>query len=146
MSAPSHTVLGMYHPWRDLRGRGAVALRWSSLPSPLRAVTDGACVWMHDRLSQAERRSVLTHELVHLDAGDETCQPEAVERAVDQEAARRLVALDALVDALLWSQDETEMAEELWVDVPTLVARIEGLTEAERDHVEAALARREEAL
>ena len=134
----------MYHPWRDLRARAHLSLRWAVLP--LLAVTDGASIYMDSRQSQRQRRSTLTHELVHLDRGDTTCQSSRVERAVEAEAARRLIPLDALVDALLWSQDETEMAEELWVDVPTLVARIEGLTEAERDHVEAALARREEAL
>ena len=136
----------LYHPWRDLRRREHLVLKWEHLPRPLLAVTDGARVWMDPRQGQARRRSTLAHELVHLDRGDTACQPARVEREVEEEAARRLIPLRRLVDALLWSQDEGELAEELWVDRSIVRARLDGLTEGERDEVEAAMDHREEAL
>ena len=48
--------------------------------------------------------------------------------------ARRalLVALDALVDAVVWSRHTCEVASELWVDVPVLVALVRSLSGRER--------------
>jgi hypothetical protein len=101
---------------------------------------------MDTRLTQAERRTALAHELVHLEYGHEGCQDARTEAWVHQEAARWLVPLPRLVDALVWSLSEVEAAEELWVTPDLVRARLEGLTEGERDQVEAAVDRREEAL
>lgn len=140
-------MTGLYHPWRDLRAREHVSVAWTrSLPRGVRAVAHGDALLMDAGQMQAERRSTLAHELVHLDRGDAECQPARVEREVEEEAARRLIPIDHLIDALLWSQDEHELSEELWVDRAIVRARLEGLTDAERDEVEAAMDRREEAL
>lgn len=60
---------------------------------------------------------------------------------VEQIAARRLVSLDALVDAVRWCGTESlaELAEHLWVDVTAVRARLTALTELERRVVEAAI-------
>lgn len=107
---------------------------------------DRRTIWVDPGLSQAERRSTIAHELVHAERGDESCaavsdwHEQKQERAVDQEAARRLITLEQLVDALLWTRDLGELAEELWVDVETLRTRLAHLHPAEKHYVRRRLA------
>ena len=54
------------------------------------------------------------------------------EETVERIAARRLIALDHLVDVLRWTRSTREVAAELWVDVPMLQALGRSLTDAER--------------
>lgn len=87
------------------------------------------------RLSAAQRRCTLAHELVHIERGPVPRDPWLAAReeaAVEAEAARRLIPLDALAGALAWSRRPDEVAEELWVDVQTLAVRIGGLSDVER--------------
>lgn len=65
------------------------------------------------------------------------------ERAVQREASRRLITINALIDALRWSRDEYELAEELWTDVDTVRTRLANLSAAERRFIDAELDRRE---
>ncbi|RYE40916.1 MAG: hypothetical protein EOP24_39105 [Hyphomicrobiales bacterium] len=100
-------------------------------------------------LRQRQRRAVLVHELTHLDRGpvadcDHLAGKE--EATVERMASERMIELDALVHALLWSQDEHELAEELWCDVATVRDRIASLTFHERAWVEAEIDRREATL
>src|SRR6478735_535230 len=71
-------------------------------------------IWLDAGLSSAERRCTLVHELVHAERGDVPCGHPLLdrrqERRVEREAARRLVALEALADAVRWSRDEHEVA------------------------------------
>lgn len=87
------------------------------------------------RLSAAQRRCTLAHELVHVERGPVPADPWLAAReeaAVEAEAARRLIGIDALADALAWSSQPAEIADELWVDVQTLMVRVGGLSVAER--------------
>lgn len=68
----------------------------------MRGLTDGRVIWMDPRLTQVQRRCTIAHEAVHCERGVPADARE--ERAVEVIAARRLVALDALVDALVWSR------------------------------------------
>lgn len=137
----------MYHPWRHLRELSYVGVFWRDrLPDD----DLGQCLHEHDavvmsrRQTQAERRSTITHELIHLERGRPCVGFEGhEERLVEREAARRLIPLEALIDALRWSQDEHELAEELWVDVDTVKIRLRHLTPAERRFISAELDRRE---
>ena len=122
-----------YHPWRNLRDLTNIDLIFTSLPPPLHSVTDGRRIWMHDRLLQVERRCAIAHELVHIEHGDMCAQSEAVERAVRGEVAQRLVPFDRLVDAVRWSHDQFEVADELWVTPAVLADRIGTLTRDELD-------------
>lgn len=93
-----------------------------------------------DHLSQDERHACLTHELVHLDRGDQCTAGGGLlelkrEHAVEREAARRLIPLERLAAALLWGRDEHELAQELGVDVHTFRVRMDHLTDAEREHL-----------
>lgn len=58
------------------------------------------------------------------------------ERRVPARAVRSLITLEARTDALLWSQDEHELADELWVDVETVRGRLHSLTQGEKDYID----------
>ena len=108
-------------------------------------ILDGAHAWYYDRLRaivmdsrlpQVERRSVLAHELGHVIRGDVPCGEEILdcrqENVVDQWAARKLIPLEALADALRWSHDAHEVADCLWVTVDLLEVRMRHLHPSER--------------
>ncbi|QRY64487.1 hypothetical protein JVX90_00010 [Gordonia sp. PDNC005] len=87
-----------------------------------------------------ERRSTLSHEIGHVERDclvpiDPVLHARE-EATVERIAARRLVNVDALVDALRWSRHAPEIAHELWVDVPMLKAFIASLTPAERARID----------
>lgn len=135
----------MWHPWRHLSTDHAhLEVRFTDLPDGLLGYTDLArgVVVLDKRLTQVERRCTLTHELEHVHRGPVPADPALAareEHTVDQLAARRLVSLRDLIDALLWSQHEHEVADELWVDVPTLRTRLADLAAHEREAITARL-------
>jgi hypothetical protein len=61
------------------------------------------------------------------------------ERIVDEIAARRLITLPQLVDGLRWTRELHQLAEHLWVDVPTLRTRMATLDPIEVTELEHAL-------
>lgn len=94
-------------------------------------------------LNQAGRRCALTHELIHAEARDD-CIPSSwltdkYEHDVDRQAAIRLITLEALISALLWTHNPDELAEELHVDADTLHVRLAHLSRAERGAIAARL-------
>lgn len=106
------------------------------MPERLRGVTrwEDKTVWVRKGLSQADRRSVIEHERQHILRGPGGLRhPE--ERAVRAETARHLITLPALAEALKWSLDETELADELWVSVSVVRCRLDGLTQVEKDWI-----------
>ncbi|MFE3105975.1 hypothetical protein [Nocardia tengchongensis] len=58
-------------------------------------------------------------------------------------AAKRLIPLSALTDALMWVSPDNQyaLAEQLWVDMPTLRIRLRHITAAEVQYVNAELDR-----
>lgn len=86
-----------------------------------------------------ERRCTIAHELVHDERRifpvDRVLRARE-ELRVERIAARRLIALERLVDALVWTRRTEEVAEELWVDVPMLVALVQSLTDTERTWID----------
>ena len=130
----------MDHPWRRLRDRPDWLLEWDMLPPGLMGSTchRRRVITLDLRLSQAERRCTIAHELEHVERGPMPSDPilaareeESIERAV----ARRLVTIRALGDALAWAHTLDEAAEELWVDVATLEARLRSLHPAEHAYL-----------
>lgn len=99
-------------------------------------------VWLAHGLLQRERRDTLTHELVHLERGAPVAGFEDhEEHAVDAEVARRLIPIGALCDALRWTRDVTELAEELDCAEDSVRLRLATITDpAEVAAVAAALA------
>lgn len=116
------------HPWRDLRRLAHVAVHFGELRPGVWGSTDGDHrIWLDRRLGQVERRCTLAHELEHLRRGHDGCQDETTERAVHAAAARYLLPDPRVIaDALVWARgDVTAAADELWVDEPTLRARLD---------------------
>jgi len=94
-------------------------------------------------LGWRSRRSVLAHELVHIELGHRRSGLPWFDRRQERDAidtaARRLIHVEELAGALLWSQDEYELAEELDVDVGTVRTRLAGLTATEKDYIDSRL-------
>ena len=133
----------MWHPWRRLRALTNVDLSWRPLAGLLGATDGRDRIVMDPRQSQAQRRCTVAHELAHLDLGHGGgCSP-VEERAARALAARWLIDMPDLLAALAWTEHLDELADELWVDVDTLLARLDGLTASERAQV-AELAQRVE--
>lgn len=121
------------HPWRVLRDDWPhVDLHYATLPDGTWGLSDGHTIWLDEGLSQAERRCTLMHELVHLERGEHSCQDEATEEAVHALVARRLIPWALLASAVVWAEDILELADELWVDVETVEARLAHLHPSER--------------
>lgn len=138
----------MWNPWRHLRDQlaGVTVHTHHRLPAGTMGLARGDIMWLCRDLTQAERRCTLAHEIIHLERGPAppagTWWAEREERAVHRAAARRLITLCELVDALLWAEHTDELAEELWVDSATVTALTESLTPAERAWVETEMNRR----
>ena len=109
-----------------------VVVEWIRPHPRAPGATNGAdVIWLDPRLSQVERRCVLTHELVHLEYGHRGCQPPAVEHVVRVRTAERLVELEDLAAAVKWTVDPDELAEELWVTPMVLQDRVAALSASE---------------
>lgn len=132
------------HPWRRLRELAHVTLIWADLGPHLLGLTDHATatVVLNRGLSQAQRRCTIAHELTHVERGPVPGWLTArEEREVDKVVARQLLPdVEAVGEALAWAHTLVEAADELWVDEPTLRARLEHLHPAERGHLRRRLA------
>lgn len=106
----------------------------TDLPINVLGFLSGDTIVMQRKQSQVERRTTLTHELIHHERGDDRCDGRD-EEYVRQETARRLITLDSLADALRWSTDVHEMADHCWVDVDVMLTRLDHLHPAERAYL-----------
>lgn len=130
----------MHHPWRRLRDDYPDwAVVWCELDGQLAYVDwDVKAIYMDRRLTQAERRSTVCHELFHLDRGPAPDDPVLVAReelAVERLAARALIPLRPLGEALAWSRFAPVVADVLWVDEQLLDARLDHLHPSERAYL-----------
>jgi hypothetical protein len=136
----------MFHPWRTLRALSHVTLLWhDGGPAGLTNFCRHT-ISLRRGLTQVERRCTLAHELHHIARGPFLDVNRAKEElAVDREAARQLIDVRALGEALAWAHNYAEAAEELWVDRGTLEARIHHLHPAERAYLRHRLADKDHA-
>lgn len=104
-----------------------------------------AAVWPRRRLilidhdmPAADQRSHLAHEIAHLDLAhsDPICEGKE-ERSADLLAARRLLAIDDLADALCWALCDEEVADVLNVTADVVTVRIQNLTPDEKAYIRA---------
>lgn len=128
--------MGGTNPWRELRERAEVELRWLDMPDGVRGAwwieSGRRVIALSHRLRRRERNAVLMHELVHDERG--IAYPPGTPRAlvakeealVDRITTERLVPrsellefVRALLDADGWVT-ALEVAEEF--DVPVDVA------------------------
>jgi Zn-dependent peptidase ImmA (M78 family) len=132
-----------YCPWKDLASREDVTFGITRLPLGQGWwLPDERAIVLDDRLDHTERRTVLAHELVHVDHDDHNCAHDGPdgprigrrrELVADRIAATRLISIDQLADALAWSRAPEEAAAELDVTLPMLRRRLASLTAGERD-------------
>lgn len=140
-----------YNPWRTLARLPHVTLGITRLPAGRGWwLPSEQAIVLDDRLGQAERRSVLEHELQHAIAGDERCDgPDGPrlelrqERRADDRAARALIDLHVLADTLAWALGPEEVAEALHVTEHMVRVRVRGLTDQEKQHIDSRLRARE---
>lgn len=145
MSPVGSTVRVMpYHPWRRLRALTDIQVMWWRVPGTLGLTNGVDRIVLNPDQSQVERRCTLAHELAHIELGHRGGCVAKHESQARRLAARRLIKVEHLADALLWSQNRHEVAEVLWVDVDTLDTRLAHLHPAERHYITQRLAAREE--
>lgn len=122
------------HPWAWLRQHRHIEVVWRPLDGCLGATDGVSTIWLDPSQLQVERRCTLVHELVHLHRGHTAEVSEAEERRVAHTAARWLLpSIEGVADALAWSGGHLgEAADDLWVDEPTLRARLDGMSRRER--------------
>lgn len=128
----------MWHPWRAIRARSDITVRWADLDGRLGTWHNGTrTMTLNKRQGQAQGRVTATHELVHAERGHHGCQPDLVEAAVCREVARRHVPIYALADAVLFygETNTAALAEELWCDEDTITTRLLYLHPAERGYL-----------
>ena len=99
--------MSRYHPWRDARRRRHLSIEFvDDLPDGVRGRITGDKIEMNRHMLGDERRCTISHELVHderrIFPADRVLRARE-ELRVERIAARRLIALDRLVDALVWS-------------------------------------------
>lgn len=93
---------------------------------------------LDERLSPIERLCTLAHEVQHVLADDSGCGQgmewfdQRQETRADEAAARKLITVQQLADVELFGKTLAEVAERLWVDVPTLDVRRGLLTDDEK--------------
>lgn len=130
------------HPWRWLRRLPHIDVQWADLPGDLMGYADFTTqtITLDKSLTQAERRVTCWHEVTHLLRGPVSAHlTEREERAVESIVARDLIPFPALVQAMLWSLDDHQIADELTVDVALVRVRLEGLSTQETAELNAAL-------
>lgn len=117
-------------------------IKSGELPKSIRGLYDAVThtIWLDSALTRVERRCTLAHELVHAERRDVRIADPVLngrqEIVVHREAARRLISVDQLAEAIVWAVEARELAECLDVDLPTLQARLETLNARERGYLE----------
>ncbi len=87
------------------------------------ARTDGVDIWVNDQLNDIELRCAVQHEMIHIERGEGTVQPEHIEMIVRYETARRLLPLDLIVGVCKNGKDLGQIATELGVTRRVLMDR-----------------------
>jgi hypothetical protein len=122
------------HPWRRLAAHTHVRLLWHDGGDP--GVTDfvDATVSLRRGMTQAQRRTTVLHECLHVERGPVPVTLAGREELrVEKETSRLLLPdLEAVATVLEWAHDLHEAAAELWVDEQALRVRLEHLTASER--------------
>lgn len=124
--------MGSYDPWTDLSRRTYLSVEFVDAPTGRRGRICGNTIMIDRHQLQNERRSTIAHELVHDERRVYPADPvmrAKEETLVERTAARRLIAMPDLVDALRACSTRLagELAEHLWVDPPMLKARMSDL-------------------
>lgn len=142
LSVLASTVPGMswgIHPWRRLRALAHITLVWHDDGPMGETDFEAGVISLRRGMSQAERRSTILHECLHVERGPVPMglADKEEERVCRHTAQELLPDVRAIADALAWARwNLVEAAEELWVDVDTLACRLATMTHpAERAYM-----------
>ncbi|UIU47041.1 hypothetical protein [Microcystis phage MinS1] len=127
-------MTGAIHPWRRFRHLAHIKLmRHDGGPAGVTNFVAGTISLRRD-LTQAERRTTILHECLHVERGPALSTLAAREELrVERETARLLMPdVRAIGEALAWATSLEEAADELWVDTQSLRVRLRYLHPAER--------------
>lgn len=116
----------MTDPWKALRERPDLVLLRAPIAERGRYYHRLRTIVVRAGLLLVEERATLWHELVHAERGDEPCvgrDQRRMEAACHREAARRSIDIRDLADAMCWSDDEHEQADQLKTTVEYLQIR-----------------------
>lgn len=128
--------MSLAHPWRRLRHTPEITLAWHDGGEPGWYEFDTQTISLRRGMTQAERRSTLRHELEHHSRGSFTAaELDREERACELSAARDLIDVRKLGEAMAWVQNLSDVADELWVDEALVAIRLEHLHPAERAYL-----------
>lgn len=135
----------MWHPWRAFREREHLTLSWHDSDDLLGCIEHSTGdVSLTTGMLQSERRSTITHELIHDERGPAPAGFEEQEEAtVRRLTAERLIPFAELVDAMFWCYGEWELADHFHVDVDVVVDRLRSLSPSETAFINAEMDRRE---
>lgn len=130
----------MHHPWHEFGSLTEWTLHQTDLPDGTLGLTchHTKTVTLDRSLLQVERRCTIAHEVRHILRGPVPADPVLAAReelAVEQATARLLIDVHRLGEALAWSEDLHEVADELWVDPALLRVRLDHLHPAERAYL-----------
>lgn len=129
------------HPWRRLRNLPQITLTWHDGGDAGWYEFDTQTISLRRGMTQAERRSTLRHELEHHARGSFTeAEMEREEAACELAAARDLIDIRKLGEAMAWATSRAEVADELWVDEALVSVRLDHLHPAERAYLRHRLA------
>lgn len=117
----------------------------AELPGEIQGCVDHGrrIIWLREGLTRIQKVCTLAYELGQLQQGptpDDPCLAAARQRAAEDWAARMLIPEDSLPDGFRISHDLAVIAAYFEVDLPTLRARLRGLTDVEQDAIMAAIA------
>lgn len=146
LSEAAAVMPAVWHPWRTLRHRPEITVRWERMPGRMGEWCQRTkTITLHPDQLQRERRTTATHETIHAERGHDGPCTGAVELSVKKEAARRLIGIYALAEAVLFygQEDLPALAEELWTDEEHVAIRLQWLHPAERGYLEQRLAARD---
>lgn len=93
------------------------------------ARTDGVDIWVDDRLNEVQEKCAIAHELVHIERGHSTVQPEAVEMSVRYAVAKQLLPLEAIAGVCKEDRSLAAIAKDLGVTRQVLMDRAATLTD-----------------
>lgn len=134
-------AMPLVHPWRTLRSLPEITLLWHDGGAKGYYDFTRQTISIRRGMTSAERRSTLQHELHHHYNGRFLRALLAKEEAAcELAAARDLIDIRKLGEAMAWASDIETVADELWVDIDLVRVRCERLHPAERAYLRQRLA------
>jgi hypothetical protein len=136
------------NPWDHLDELDVVLVR-GRIPERGRYYHRQHVIVVRRGLRIVEERAILWHEIVHAENRDRPCGDTPIAGKTEswcwRQAARRAIPLQAILAALDWSLDRSELADQLKTTEELLDVRTAWLHPAERGAIHRRLAAREDA-